>query len=881
LRFVNRFRLFGCKTWPVRPQALQRGGAPDHLPPAAPKRAERLERPPMPASRPRRAALPRLAALPRFAVAAPLLAVALLLAGCDSDAERAEKHYQRALTLLADGDSERAAIEFRTVFRLDPTHVQARQRYAALRRDAGALRQAYGQYRLLVEQDPGNAELHRELADVALELQEFDVAETHAARAVALDPADPMARALKATVDFRKGPGPDRDAAVAMARGVLADAPDTVAAHMVLIADRLEAGAPEAALPLIETALQVEPEDRGLHLTRLATLERLGDLEGAGAALRDMTARFPDDADMRTALVRWHLRMGDPDSAEAVLRAAAARDPADSDAGLAVARFLYERSGSEAARAELAARASSAPARAPYQRALAELDFAEGRRTEAIDGLRALLEDAEDTPDTRELQVALAAMLAETGAATGAADESAALVESVLAADPANVAALKLRARAAIDADRAQDAITDLRLALGAAPRDAEILTIMALAYERDGARELMGERLALAAEVSGAAPAESLRYASFLMQEDRPGPAEAAVTAALERVPEHPALLEMLGRIHLARGDWPRADQVAGLLRGLGDPSAAAMADALEAEGLRGRGRPDDALALLEGLAGQGADAAAMAELVRRRVEAGEPEAAQSYLEGVLAAEPDNLPAQLLLAGVEAIAGDAASAGARYRAVIAATPQLADAYQALATLQAGQGDTEAAAATLEAGLAAGADPAQLRFARAGLREARGDIAGAIDDYAVLYARDSASTVVANNLASLLSASGETQDIDRAFAIARRLRDTEQPHFQDTYGWILHLRGASSRALDYLVPASEALPGMAQVWLHRGEAELALGRAIEARASFTRALEAAEAGSPLPEAAALRERMSELDPDPDLGADPADPAHEG
>jgi Tfp pilus assembly protein PilF len=283
-------------------------------------------------------------------------------------------------------------------------------------------------------------------------------------------------------------------------------------------------------------------------------------------------------------------------------------------------------------------------------------------------------------------------------------------------------------------------------------------------------------------------------------------------------------------------------------------------MADALEAGSLRGRGRPADALALLEGQAGQGGDAAAMAELVRRQVEAGETGAAQRYLEGVLAADAGNLPAQLLLAGVAAIAGDPAAAEARYRALIAAAPRLADAYQALATLQAGEGEPAAAAATLEAGL----------------REAERDIAGAIDDYAALYARDSAATVVANNLASLLSAAGETQDIDRAFAIARRLRDTDQPHFQDTYGWILHLRGASGRALDYLVPASEALPDMAQVWLHRGEAELALGRRIEARASFTRALEAAEAGSPLPEAAALRERLSELaDPDP------ADPGREG
>ena len=155
-------------------------------------------------------------------------------------------------------------------------------------------------------------------------------------------------------------------------------------------------------------------------------------------------------------------------------------------------------------------------------------------------------------------------MLAETGQAA----ESAALVEKVLAEDRTHVGALKLRARAAIAADRPDAAIQDMRTALTAAPRDPEVMTIMAFAHERDGDRGLMGERLALAVEASNRAPTESLRYANFLMQEDRPGPAEGVVTDALRRDPENRELLDMLGRIHLARKDWARAGQVAGILR-------------------------------------------------------------------------------------------------------------------------------------------------------------------------------------------------------------------------------------------------------------------------------------------------------------------------
>ena len=75
----------------------------------------------------------------------------------------------------------------------------------------------------------------------------------------------------------------------------------------------------------------------------------------------------------------------------------------------------------------------------------------------------------------------------------------------MLAEDPGHVAALKQRALRLIEADQPEAAIRDLRAALNQEPRDAEILTLMAMAHEREGARELAGERLALAVEVSDA----------------------------------------------------------------------------------------------------------------------------------------------------------------------------------------------------------------------------------------------------------------------------------------------------------------------------------------------------------------------------------------
>ena len=264
-----------------------------------------------------------------------------------------------------------------------------------------------------------------------------------------------------------------------------------------------------------------------------------------------MAELFPEDEGVRRALIQWHLRSGDTDGAEAVLRKAADdAAPDDPAPALTVVQFLLELRGAQAARAELETRIAAATDPRPFQRALAGLDFAEGRTEEAIAALTRLTEGAAPSDGTRDLQTTLAEMLAETGEDAAAQ----ALLAGVLEADPAHVAALKLRAKMAIDADRPEAAVEDMRTALAQAPRDPEIMTIMALAHERQGSRELAGERLALAVEYSDKAPAESLRYARFLMQDNRTDPAEGVVVDALQPRPGEPRAAEH------ARPDPPRA---------------------------------------------------------------------------------------------------------------------------------------------------------------------------------------------------------------------------------------------------------------------------------------------------------------------------------
>ncbi len=98
-----------------------------------------------------------------------------------------------------------------------------------------------------------------------------------------------------------------------------------------------------------------------------------------------------------------------------------------------------------------------------------------------------------------------------------------------------------------------------------------------------------------------------------------------------------------------------------------------------------------------------------------------------------------------------------------------------------------------------------------------------------------MYAKDSGNVIIANNLASMITTyRDDPASLERAAAVARRLRDTDVPAFQDTYGWIEFRRGNPDEALKYLEPAATGLPGDMMVQYRLGLVYAALGRRDDA-----------------------------------------------
>lgn len=796
------------------------------------------------------------------------LIAALALAGCESSEEKAERYYLSGMELLAAGDEERALVEFRNVFKYNGFHKEARKVYADTVLKQGKVQEAYSQYLRLIEQYPDTVEVRLVLAELAIARGDWGEAERHGSEAVRLAPDFPGVPAVKLALAYRKAVM-DRDEATRAAladeaRAILVQTPDSRIALRILI-DQLASGPdPLAAIPEIDRALALEPEALELYGAKLRILAESGDSAGTGALLKTMVERFPDNTEARSALIAWYMAEGDIDGAEAFMRHLAGDLTGPVEGHVAVVQLLQATRGAEASQAELERliSANEGNPNADLYRALdATIDFEAGKRDEAIAAIEAVLKAADASDQTRRIKVMQAKMLEATGNNVGAR----ARIEEVLAEDATNVEALKMRAGWLIQEDRPGEAIVDLRAALGQAPRDPSILTLMAVAHERDGSLELAGERLALAVEVSGSAPEESMRYAQFLLRQDRVQAADTVLTDARRVSPAHVGVLAMLADIALSTQDWSRAQEIAGTLSKIGTPEAETATKALQAALLLGQGRTEEGLAFLQEQVGKGDnDLAAIQMILQARIRSGKPDEARAYLNSELAKRPDDPGLRLLSAGLHALMGEVPQAEALFRALIAEDPTAELPARLLYGLLRSEGRADEATEILQAALAAQPDAAALLWLKAGELEKAGDVEGAITVYEAMYAKDSSNAIIANNLASLITTHRDDPDsLARATAIVRRLKGTDVPAFQDTYGWIAHRNGNHEEALVYLESAAAGLPNDPVVQFHLGMTYLALGRVEDARRQLTRTLELAS-DSTLPQFEVARQALADL-----------------
>ena len=768
-----------------------------------------------------------------------LLIAVLSLAACDSAEERAEKHFQSGMELLEAGDPQRALVEFRNVFTLNKNHKEARLAYARTARALGNIPESYSNFLRISERDPSNMEARLALTEMAIVTQNWEEAERHGEVLLAAETPVEGSEIPGLALEFRKAvlgkDAPKVRELTRKAEALAADQPDNEILHRVLIEGYMAEGEIDKAIEITDRALAKSPDNGLFYRVKGMLLSQKDDPRLLEDHLRATIARFPEDEETKGLLVRLLAQEGDITGAKEFLRGEIEGADDKLAAHITLIAFIQGTEGPAAALAEVEAALPQYENANDLKALQAGLMFEEGQQQEAIAVLQGVVDGAAPGPDTDRYKVTLARMLVVTGNEVGARK----LVGEVLESDPTQVEALKMRAVWLIAADEADEAISTLRTALDQEPEDAQAMTLMAQAHDRNGNAQLAQDLLALAVDASGNGPAETLRFANRLVEQDRLSTAEDVLIKSLRVNPGNRQLLELLGQVYLRNEDWPRAEQVVGALKRLPDERSQTAADELRLQIISRVEGQDQGIALLEELAAaEDGGGAAKVALIRARLGQDKPEEALALAEELAAEFPDNPRARQVLGNTQFAIGDFEAAEATLSAVAKETGQGADILQFARVLGA-QGKIEEAEAAIDEGLVAAPENADLLWAKASYLERDNDIDGAIGIYEQLYEKNSASPIIANNLASLLATyRNDDESLERAYTVARRLRGTDVPPFQDTYGWIQFRRGEAEEAVTYLEPAAQALNNDPIVQYHLGRAYEELGQAEKAIAQY-------------------------------------------
>ena len=106
--------------------------------------------------------------------------------------------------------------------------------------------------------------------------------------------------------------------------------------------------------------------------------------------------------------------------------------------------------------------------------------------------------------------------------------------------------------------------------------------------------------------------------------------------------------------------------------------------------------------------------------------------------------------------------------------------------------------------------------------------------------------------IALNNLVSLiLDSDSDKEGLKRALTLAERLRGSNVPQFEDTYGWAQYKQGDYKGALSTLEAAQTKMPDLAAIRYHLGMSYAAVGQGDKAAEQLKSALALEPDGTPL------------------------------
>lgn len=769
-----------------------------------------------------------------------LLSVACLtlsasLTACQSPQQRAETADQRFDELFSQKEYLKARVEIRNAIRERDGDVAYWIKLGRVELAMQNFFNAYSAYSRALELQKDNQEAMEAVANLALSGGALDEALKHADQVLKTHPLDPDMQFVKGSVAYKQGRLAE---AQAIAQQMLRADPANDAGAILLARVHAAGGDFDGAIQLMEQALR-----RRLSVNPLLALLDFYRTTKNQPGIESTYARLfrlqPHNIELKLGYARELYLADNPAKALAIIDSLLKARPRDQALQGKIVQ-LWVSVGNDAIAVEQIRRFAR-QGNGQMKIALGRLALEEGHPEEAARLLSPFVDKGEIAPDNVQANVLYATALS----AMGQTDEALVRATRVLDFDKTEPQALLLRIRISSKRGNLDQALNDAQV-LGRENPDIPgarlaLAEVYALRKERelaDAAYRRATDDLSESTQIMGS-------YINYLVNTDRSARALAAAQEFTDRNPGSIEGWRIRGNLCITIGDDVCAQAALDALGKLsgGDRSQKQLALVLEQKKAGGAALPQDLSAITQQILSGKADLRIVA---RQLILDGRLGDVEKIGKAVLARQPRNSVAELVLAGIQRMRGDTVGGETAVRAILARYPDQPLAYVDLAMVRFAAGDRSEAFALLKRGLARLPNNPELLSSQAALQERSGDHASAIKSYRQLVRAQPSNLIAVNNLISLLTDYGtRPAGLDEAMAYAPRLLSIELPAFYDTRGWLLLKVGRPKDAVPLLEQAVAANGAPAVYEYHLAEALQAAGDKEGARTHAKKALDLA------------------------------------
>jgi tetratricopeptide (TPR) repeat protein len=792
------------------------------------------------------------------------LAVLVILAvsGCGGAESRKAKHLAKGQTFLAQGNLEKARIEFRNAMQISPTDSEARYENGVVDEKLGNPREAAQFYQGAIDSNADNVRARVNLGRLYLYSGAPDKAMETVKPSFAKHPDDAGLLTIRAAAKLQLK---DTDGALKDAERAVQLSPDSEDAVSALAGIDKSLGQPAKAQSLLQDTIKRNPSSVELRLVLAQLDASLGQEAEVEGLLVDLVRLQPQEKAHRLRLAQFYAHTNHIDETEHVLREAIKALPAERDLKTALVDFLASRRSREVAEKELDTLIAANPK--DYDLRFLQARFYEqGKEFSKAEAIyRQVIAAAELEGPGLTARNRLASLRVQSNDIPGAQK----LIAEVLAKSPRDNDALILRGNLALAQKDPRTAIADLRSVLRDQPNSIGVMRSLARAHLANGEPALAEETMRRAVDANPNDPGARLDLAQLLTDLGKPEQAKPGIETLVKQQPNNPQALETQFRIAIATKDMGTAKAAADAL--VAAQPKAGIGYFLQGELAEADKKQDDALRLYSTALDLEPDATQPLEAVTRLLVSlkRSPEALKR-LDDLIARYPAvplaaNLKGEVLLSTQHS-----ADAALAFKTAIERAPKWWIGYRNLALAKLADHDNDAAVAALQAGIGKIDNPEPLEAELATVYERLGKVDDAVGVYEAALRRNPKSDVASNNLAMLLvTYRKDPASLERAKELSSRFAASSNAAFLDTYGWVLYKRGDAAAAVVALQTASEKSADSPVSLYHLGMAEALAGQSDAARNSLTRSLQSGSKFSGMEEA---KTTLDKLTKDPSAAA---------